>query len=346
VGNRVLPLQVQTAYQDLLQRFRALPEVSIPGSLLKVAKAGRDYWIARQRIGSKLREEQIGPDTAEIRSEVEAAVAQQAAFVEWNRENARLVAMLRAAGCLTPDMATGKLLSALDRVGFFAAGGIIGGTHAFRHYPLELGVEGPSAVHSMTGDLDILAPTNLALSGDGGSLTARLAQAGLEVRTVFGMTDEEPRHWVVDGTVELEILSPVRRGGKTSHLHEGVGERVQALRYLEFAFKEPLRAVSLYRGGVAINVPSPQRYALHKLLVAQLRSGGFLAKKRKDLNQAEWLVATLAEFRPYELWEAWADLWNRGPRWRKLAEASIAEREPVGAALRQVEQQFGQVRGA
>jgi len=340
----MLPLQVQTAYQDLLQRFRAKPAVSVEGSILQIEKAGHAYWVARQRIGNKVGEIAIGPDAEEVRRRISAIKAEQAVQADWQRDTARLVAMLRAAGCLAPDMATGKLMSALDRVGFFASGGIIGGTHAFRHYPLELGMDGPSAVHSMTGDLDILAPANLVLGGEGGSLSDRLAQAGLEVRTVFGMSDDAPRHWVVDGAVELEILSPVRRGGKASHLHPGVGEQVQALRFLEYAFKEPIRAVSLYRGGVAINLPSPQRYALHKLLVAQLRKGGFVAKKRKDLNQAEWLVVTLAELRPYELWEAWSDLWKRGAKWRKLADASLLERDAISVALRQVEDQFGQVR--
>lgn len=314
----MLPLQVQTVYQDLLQRVRSAPGVSIKGSTLKIEKGGRGYSIARIRIGDKVHEKSIGPDSAETRTKIEAAIREQTIHTEWDRENARLIAMLRSAGCLAPDQLTGKLLSALDRIGFFQSGGILGGTHAFRHYPLELGAVVPSSLYSMTGGVAIIAPSHIILAGDDGSPTARLSKLGRDLRTVFGLTGDDPQKWVIDGSIELEISSPVRRGGEATHRHAGVGERVQALRYLEYAFKDPIRAVSLYRSGISVTIPSPQRYALHKLLIAQLRKGEFLLKKQKDLNQAEWLILILAETRPYELWEAFDDLWTRGAKWRGL----------------------------
>lgn len=145
--------------------------------------------------------------------------------------------------------------------------------------------------------------------------------------------------------LELEFLSSMERGGKDSRLHPGIGEPVQALRYLEFSFVDPIDAVSLYRSGVPIKVPAPERYALHKLIVAQLRSGRFREKRRKDLDQAEWLIEVLSEHRPYELWNAWDDLYGRGPNWRRHAKASLEERPTMRCCLDLVEDEFGPVRG-
>ena len=340
----MLPLQVTTAYDDLMQRFRSAPPVSIEGSILRIEKGGRGYWVARQRIGSIVLERSIGPDSEDVRKLVEQAKKEQAVRDAWNQGSARIVSMLRAAGCLTPDQTSAKILSALDRVGFFRQGGILGGTQAFRHYPLLLGANVPETVFSITGDMDIMAPSHMVLATEDGNLSSQLTQVGLDLRTVFGLTQQDAPKWVIDGSVELEILSPIRHGGEPSHIHKGVGERVQALRYLEYAFKDPVKAVSLSRSGVLVTIPSPERYALHKLLVAQLWRRGCQPKKRKDLHQAEWLIEVLAEARPFELWTAWQDIWGRGPKWRVLLEWSLQERPDISDKLAEIERAFGRVR--
>lgn len=335
-----LPIPVQTSYQELLQRFRVAPSVSIEGSLVRVEKSGRGYWVARRRVGDRVTEEAIGPDTPEVLARVEAARAEQAAHRAWNERNAALVAMLRAAGALTPDQETGKVLLALSRVGFFRAGGLLGGTHAFRLYPLLLGVEAPRSEMSVTGDVDMLAPSHIRLLGPREALTSRLRAAGLAFETRFGLEADTPPKLVVGDTVEVEILSPVSRGGVRSYFHEGLQERVTALRFLEFSLIDPVRQVSLYRGGVEVLIPAPERYALHKLIVAQLRQGPLRQKREKDLAQASWLLEILAETRPYELWTAYKDLTSRGRAWTRHLTASVAEAPRAGSALTRVWGEF------
>jgi hypothetical protein len=233
----MLSLQVQTVYQDLLQRFRAAPVSSIEGSILRVEKAGHGYWVARQRIGSKVVEQSIGPDSAETRVRVDVALNEQEVAEAWNRENARLIAMLRSAGCLAPDQVTGKVLSALHRIRFFQSGGILGGTHAFRHYPLELGVDVPSTAYSLTGDVDILAPAHIDLAGKEGSLTARLAKSGLDLRTVFGLAMDDAQKWVIDGAVEPEILAPCAGGARRRIAMQGWGSRCRRCAILNMRSK-------------------------------------------------------------------------------------------------------------
>lgn len=68
-------------------------------------------------------------------------------------------------------------------------------------------------------------------------------------------------------------------------------------------------------GAVVANVPTPARYALHKLLVFGQRSGTYAAKSRKDLVQAAHVLAYLTRYRPRELDRAWKDLVSRGRQW-------------------------------
>lgn len=131
----------------------------------------------------------------------------------------------------------------------------------------------------------------------------------------------------------------MRRTGFALFPH--IGESVQALRHLEVTFDGSRDAVSLYRSGVPIKVPAPERYALHKLIVAPLRSGTFREKRRKDLDQASWLLSVLSERRASELWSAWDDLCRRGRTWRERVDASLEERPDARASLDLVEDEFG-----
>ncbi len=158
---------------------------------------------------------------------------------------------------------------------------------------------------------------------------------------VFGHEADHPSACRVGGVLDLEVLSPAGRGDEASYLHKGVGERVQAPKFLEFVLADPVPAVALYRAGVPVAAPAPERYALHKLLVAQLRSGRFREKRRKDLDQAGWLLGVLAERRPIELWRAWDTLRRRGRSWRRLADAALREQPNLRAPLVIVEDEFG-----
>jgi hypothetical protein len=107
----------------------------------------------------------------------------------------------------------------------------------------------------------------------------------------------------------------------------------QALNYLNYLIADPMPAVALYRSGVLVQIPRPERYAIHKLIVADRRHGGpDQMKARKDREQAGFLVSVLAEDRPEELAEAYQDALSRGPRWRERIASSL-KRMPETRAL-------------
>jgi hypothetical protein len=84
---------------------------------------------------------------------------------------------------------------------------------------------------------------------------------------------------------------------------------------------------------VLVQIPRPEAYAIHKLIVANRRAGGpDQLKSRKDRAQAALLIKALAEDRPDELREAHEDALSRGPQWRAHIEASL-KHLPATAAL-------------
>jgi hypothetical protein len=85
---------------------------------------------------------------------------------------------------------------------------------------------------------------------------------------------------------------------------------------------------------VLVQIPRPERYAIHKLIVAERRKAGPDAlKARKDRAQADFLIRALAESRPDELIDAFDDALARGPKWKSRMEASLDKLPASATAL-------------
>lgn len=70
---------------------------------------------------------------------------------------------------------------------------------------------------------------------------------------------------------------------------------------------------------VVVNLPAPECYAAHKLLIVGERAGAFKAKVSKDLAQAAALMSYVVVNDPDALLEAWEDALIRGQGCRKRA---------------------------
>jgi hypothetical protein len=79
-----------------------------------------------------------------------------------------------------------------------------------------------------------------------------------------------------------------------------------------------------------VKVPAPERYAVHKLIVARRRPAG-AAKQEKDIQQAAALLELLAQKRPYELKTAWKEAYQSGKRWSQLLGEGLSQ---LPAAIR------------
>ena len=105
----------------------------------------------------------------------------------------------------------------------------------------------------------------------------------------------------------------------------------------------------LHGAGVSVLVPTPERYGVHKLIVASQRtsSAESAAKAVKDITQAEDLIAALTiAGRQFDLSEAWAEAWERGPSWREnLAQGAMRMKPDSRLALRDAVATFSEDHG-
>jgi hypothetical protein len=136
-----------------------------------------------------------------------------------------------------------------------------------------------------------------------------------------------PPRFTLEGRYRVEILTPIQGPSDDAPVAlAALKTDAQPLRFLDFLINREVQAVALWGAGIPINVPAPERYALHKLLVSRLRlsTGESQAKAAKDIRQAGELISVLSAQRPYELRDMWDELIARGPRWRRLATEAVS----------------------
>jgi hypothetical protein len=85
----------------------------------------------------------------------------------------------------------------------------------------------------------------------------------------------------------------------------------QPLRHLDYLIEEPQQAALVAGSGILVNVPSPARFALPKLVVSRSRPATQQTKSAKDLDQAAQIIEQLASDRPGDLALAWGALAKR-----------------------------------
>src|SRR5687768_3002033 len=84
---------------------------------------------------------------------------------------------------------------------------------------------------------------------------------------------------------------------------------------MDFLIHEEIQAAVLYDAGILVNVPSPERYALHKLIITQRRRAN-PAKIKKDVEQSQALLGALAAHEAVTLRQVWNEAFHRGPKWQ------------------------------
>jgi len=328
-----LPLAHQTMFADLAARcMDAAFDEQFPenGSFVRMEVKGRAYWYysgyAPDPTGSgqgTRRKLYVGPaDDPAIASRVAAF-----ADIKTNyRERRQMVQSLTAAGLPSPTGFVGDITEILWKAGFFRLRGVLIGTLAFQTYSGLLGV-GMRGSALMTGDADFALFHSIA------------SAVGDEMPGILGLLqDKDPTFRPVPHlgrqTVatrfknargfDVEFLTPNRGSdanqGKPAPMKALGDVGAEPLRFLDFLIHAPVRSVLLHKAGIPVTVPAPERYAVHKLIVATLRktdSNG-RQKARKDVVQAGMLFEALdMEGRSIDLGLAWTEAWDRGPRWQQ-----------------------------
>lgn len=332
------PLASQTAYQDLLESHKMRAVSSLGGTLVSKSRGTRgNYWYAQQRIGNRVVYRYVGRDTPELRERIEKAKHEFEDQKTFEQRCTSLVGQLRAAGLLALDRNTGKVLNAIARVGTFRLGGTLVGTHAFRLYGAELGVRLDHDFAVTTQDVDIAAFKNLKLVIDD-EVDPTLADTFKELKFSPAPNFDRkhrPTRWMMrGGGTTVDFLTPKMLEDSDVLMLEPLGVYAQALPFLNFLIAEPIPAVGLYRSGVLVQIPRPERYAIHKLIIAQRRTGGLQTKSRKDFAQARSLIRILAEDRPYSLRETYETAMDTGPKWRAEIEKTFLQHPDIAKIIK------------
>lgn len=326
----------QVAYQDLLRLHLDETASELIGSIEERVRNGRVYLYDKFRIGTEMKSRYLGEGSPEMRARLARAAELKVQADDRRKTMARLARVLRAEGFIGPDRDTGSLLLAFARAGVFRLGGTLVGTAAYALYQGDLGVRFDSEELAQTGDMDFASFERLSVAlGDKVEENPGEILQALRFDPVPGVQDRQVWKWRQNrGQAMVEFLTPAFGDEQVKPL-PALGVSAQALNYLNFLIADPIPAVALYRSGVLVQVPRPERFAVHKLIVADRRQGGpDHAKARKDRGQAAFLISVLAEDRPDDLRDAFQDAQSRGPRWRERLQASLA-RMPVTAKILQ-----------
>jgi hypothetical protein len=312
-------LVTQTTYAELLERCRqaafhhAFPE---DGTFVVKTVKGRRYWYFQLAQGNR-QQRYVGPETPEM---LEHIAHHKEARNDERERRALVSTLVRSSGLPRPIPEIGKILSALAQAGVFRLRSVLVGTVAYQTYSAMLGVRLPIAA-LQTGDVDIaqFQTASVAIEDQTPPVLDVLKKVDETFRPVPHVKDRRRvASYVAKGGLRVDFLTP-NEGSETDELQPlpALQTDAQPLRFLDYLIYEPEPAVILYGSGVYVHVPAPERYAVHKLIVSRRRHEG-VAKRDKDLRQAEALLEALALKRPHELKLAWLEARNRGQRWRQL----------------------------
>lgn len=198
----------------------------------------------------------------------------------------------------------GSLLAPMERPGVFCLGGTLLGTQAFRLYEGELGIGIPSVELAKTGVVSIAQFERFSLA-QGDQVEETHADGFRTLHFDPVPTLGSSSIWKCCQTrsdLMVEFPTPSFRPEEDIRDLPALGVAARSLHFLNFLIAGPIKAAALYRSGVLVQNPQPERYAIHKLTIAdRRRAGADQIKSRKDMDQAALMIEALAEDRPDEL---------------------------------------------
>ncbi len=317
---------LQTAYAELLDRGPSAHPSGFAqkGSFVAKTVRGRRYWYFQDPTEQGRAQRYVGPETPALLERI----ARHKLMQEGHHDLRTLVATLARSALLPrPSQPCGEIVAALADAGVFRLQGVLIGTMAYQTYSAMLGERLPATL-MQTDEVDVAHIADMSVAADDTmpSIITALKHADPSFRLVphkRGRT--HVTSYKATGGPRVNLLTPIR--GPAINRPLGVhafNVDAQPHRFLDFLIRNPEQAVLLHGNGVHVVVPSPERYMLHKLIVARRVVGA--AKAEKDIRQAGALLDVLLRKRPHELRAVWQEVYARGPAWRR----------PLGEGLGQV----------
>jgi hypothetical protein len=318
---RQLGLSAQTTYAEIVEQARTLELESLSqltGTFQRRVIKGHEYvyFGYRDPLGGAQRRVYVGPADERV----------NALIARFGRTKApkKLAPNARAAlafGCTGVLPKHFRIVRQLAAYGFFRAGGVLIGTHAFATMANMLGVHWTSGETTLDVDfahagrnVSLALPANIKLPVHD-ALTS-LEMGLLPIIELTGKTGAQYRN-PNDPELRIDFLTSMTRGAAPVEIEE-LGLVLEPIKFMEFLLEGTTQAALLSRDGAClVNVPSPSRFAVHKLIVAAERRGSNRVKSEKDVQHAAALASWhLEEGQHRDFQAACTDATSRGKGWR------------------------------
>lgn len=323
-----LPDIVTMQYSELMQQC-VLPTPDGSNISFKSKKVGgKRYWYLYISLGSRRSEHYLGEESTALLDKIEEEKSLWESTEDDRTMRARLVAMLLAAGATVTPNNEGKVLALLEKSGLFLAGGVVIGTLAFRAYANMLGVTWHSELQTRDIDLasDYRYPIIIPRSKKPINLSSLLLNSGMGFLEVPALNPKSPstKFKIRGQELSVELLTPMRGRDTAKPIEiKGMSAFAEPIRFLDYLLDDLQPAVLLYKHGILINVPSPARFAFHKLVVSQRRRAGDVEKIKRDVSQAEQLLEVLIDGRPGDLMLAYEATEEMGQKFNQQLMAGM-----------------------
>lgn len=317
---RELSLAAQTSYAELLDQAQTLELESLsglPGTFQRRTIKGHTYiyFGYRDPLGGAQRRVYVGP--ADDRVEALVARFEKVRAPKKLAPNARAALALGCTGIVPKHY---RIVRQLSSYGFFKAGGMLIGTHAFAAIANLLGVHWASGETTLDVDfahagrnVSIALPADVKLSVHDALTSLELGL--LPILELSGKSGSQYRN-PSDPELRVDFLTSMTRDGEPVEVPD-LGLTLEPLKFMEYLLEGSAQCAILSRDGACIvNIPSPERFAIHKLIVSVERGTRGRAKAAKDLEQAAALTEWHLLNQQTKVFKAaWRDALARGKGW-------------------------------
>lgn len=297
-------------YADLMQKV-ALHAPALGGAFVSKRIKGKTYWYHQTDTVAGRKQTYLGLASADLLADIAKRKGEMALHRELLAERRRLVAMLGAAGAHLEKGRVAKIIGKLSDAGLFNAGGVMVGSFAFACYGNMLGVKTSSAL-SRTEDIDFSLERTIDVAFNR-NMREVLLETEPELRIPVQINPRIiPFEMVTPDGFKVEFLTTKSFAAEDTPVNiERFNVYAQPLEFMDYLLADAQMAVVLNGAGIAVAVPNPARFAMHKLAISQLRPIGMQAKIHKDIAQASALLNILSQDNPGALIQAMDAVFKR-----------------------------------
>ena len=331
-----LSLTLRTLHAELRELLLATGAgarlAAMPGSVVrKRIRGGVFVYYQYRDLGGRTRQLYLGP---EREARITALTERLAHAAEEEEDTARiqeLHAAYVAAGAPVLEHAPMRVLRAFATAGVLRSeqgAAVLVGTHAFAAYAHLLGVRWAGSLG--TQDMDLAAHRDaaaarqttgieIALRRPEASAPDALAQLETGFLPVPALDPRTPStSFKVRGqSMRVDLLATASDDEPGEPVFvPAFGGMAQPLPLLDYLLGETVAGLVVGRRELlVVALPAPERFALHKLVVARSRPAAFATRAGKDRDQAAQVLAVLREEAPLGLRAALGALVQRGEPW-------------------------------